>query len=67
MRTSRCEAVRRAARLVNDTHQLRILLGVALHDLRDWLEGRGNPPIPVFLKAVDLIDAHGEADDESLT
>ena len=58
----RGEAVRRAALIVNDMHRLRMLLDVPMSDLRDWLAGRADPPIDVFLKAVGLIDAHGTAD-----
>lgn len=61
MHTPRCEAVRRASHIIDDPQRLGELLGVAMEDLGRWLEGRGNPPVPVFLKAVDLIDAHDES------
>lgn len=28
-----------------------------MNDLQDWLAGNVNPPVHVFLKAVDIIDA----------
>ena len=58
----RCEAVRRAAHIVNDMHKVRMLLDVPMRDLRAWIAGRADPPIDVFLKAVDIIEAHGAAD-----
>ena len=54
----RCEILRRAAQIVGDRHVLRRMLRVPMNDLRDWLEGNANPPVHVFLKAVDIIDAH---------
>ena len=29
-----------------------------MNDLYDWLAGHANPPVHVFLKAVDIIEAH---------
>lgn len=55
----RREAVRRAARVIRDLNGLRALMGVSMADLLAWLEGRGNPPLHAFLKAVDIIASHG--------
>ena len=57
MSTPRCEAVRRAAKVVEDLYQLGALLNASLEELHDWIAGRANPPVHVFLKAVDIIDA----------
>lgn len=47
--------------LDEDLEQLRLLLGVPILTLCDWLEGRARAPLPIFLKAVDLIvDADAE-------
>jgi hypothetical protein len=61
MSTPRCEAVRRAAGVVEDLHRLGELLNVSIDELRDWLAGRANPPVHVFLRAVDIIDAQDAA------
>ena len=53
----RCEILRRAAQIVGDLHALRRMLRVSMNDLQDWLAGNVNPPVHVFLKAVDIIDA----------
>lgn len=61
MTTDRCEAVRRAAAVTKDLRKLRDLLGVPISVLRAWLQGRGNPPVHTFLKAVDIIDSDASA------
>jgi len=58
MSTPRCEAVRRAAGVVADLQRLGALLNASIDELHDWLAGRANPPVHVFLRAVDIIDAH---------
>jgi len=51
------EALQRACRVVDgNLDRLCRLLGVPRVALCDWLAGRGEPPLPVFLRAVDLID-----------
>jgi hypothetical protein len=52
----RREALHRAYYAVDeDLERLRFLLGVPLMSLCDWLAGRSPPPLPVFLRAVDVI------------
>ena len=53
----RCHILRRAAQLVGNDYALRLMLKVPMSDLRDWLDGRANPPVRVFLQAVDIIEA----------
>jgi hypothetical protein len=48
----------RAATLVRDEHELALLLKVTPSHLELWLQGRVPPPVDVFLRAVDLIDAY---------
>lgn len=57
---SRCEILRQAAHIVGDRHALRLMLKVPMNDLYDWLAGHARPPVHVFLKAVDIIDAHAD-------
>jgi hypothetical protein len=52
----RREALHRAYCAVDeDLERLRFLLGVPLMSLCEWLAGRAVPPLPVFLRAVDVI------------
>lgn len=37
-------------------HKLAAHLGVSVHDVEAWLNGRGVPPDPIFLRCVDLVD-----------
>lgn len=60
MPSPRCEAVRRAASVVDNLHSLGALLDASIDEVRDWLTGRTNPPVHVFLKAVDIIDSRGK-------
>jgi hypothetical protein len=62
MREPRFEAVRRAANIVGSPAILRVLLGVPMQDLGDWLAMRGVPTIDAFLKAVDIIDTAAAMD-----
>jgi hypothetical protein len=56
----RREALYRAYYAVDeDLERLRFLLGVPLMKLCDWLAGRSPPPLPVFLRAVDVIVEEG--------
>jgi len=52
----RCEAIRRASRVVGDPSRLRLLLGVREDTLAHWIDGRGDPPVSAFLRAVDIIE-----------
>lgn len=36
--------------------KLAAYLGVSVQDVEAWLNGRGVPPDPVFLRCVDLVD-----------
>lgn len=47
--------------MVGDRHALRLMLKVPMNDLYDWLAGHANPPVHVFLQAVDIIDAYRRA------
>ena len=58
MPNPRCEAVRRAAAIVDNLYRLGAQLNASLEELHDWLAGRGIPPVNVFLKAVDIIERH---------
>jgi hypothetical protein len=52
----RREALQRAYYAVDeDLERLRILLGVPLMTLCEWLAGRAEPSLSAFLKAVDVI------------
>jgi len=59
MLNARCEAVRRAAAVVDNLYYLGALLNASIEELHGWLAGRGNPPVKVFLKAVDIIERDG--------
>jgi hypothetical protein len=61
MPNARCEAVRRAAAIVEDLYQLGAQLNASLEDLHDWLAGRRSPSVSTFLKAVDIIERHGRS------
>jgi len=61
MPNARCEAVRRAAAIVDDLYRLGAQLNASLEDLHDWLAGRRSPPVSAFLKAVDIIERHGRS------
>ena len=65
MSSPRCEAVRRAARVIDDLHELSALLDASIDELREWLAGRASPPVHVFLKAVDIVDSHGRQSPET--
>jgi len=59
MPNPRCEAVRRAATIVDNLYLLGAQLNASIEELHDWLAGRGNPPVNAFLKAVDIIERNG--------
>lgn len=60
MLSPRCEAVRRAASVIDNLHALGAMLDASIDEVRDWLTGRTNPPVHIFLKAVDIIESHGK-------
>jgi hypothetical protein len=62
MLSPRCEAVCRAARIVDNLHRLGELLDARIDEVEDWLSGRANPPVHVFLKAVDIVYGSGKED-----
>jgi hypothetical protein len=57
----------RACQIVGGVETLAARLRVPSVTLFRWLEGDGEPPTPVFLKAVDIVlPAWGTDDDEAL-
>ena len=50
-------ALSRAADILGGKDLLRAALHVPLHSLEEWLEGRSEPPMDIFLKAVDILSA----------
>ena len=48
-------ALRRAADILGGKDMLRAALHVPMPSLDQWLEGRSEPPVDVFLKAVDIL------------
>jgi len=61
MTNPRCEAVRRAAAVVDNLRLLGAQLNASIEDLHQWLAGHGNPSVNAFLKAVDIIERHGRS------
>ena len=61
---ARREALHRAYGVVGaDLERLRCVLEVPRKALSDWLAGRAEVPLPIFLRAVDVIfeaDSRGE-------
>ena len=55
--TVQVRALRRAADILGGKDQLRAALRVPLSRLERWLDGTDEPPMEVFLKAVDIISA----------
>lgn len=55
--TVQARALRRAADILGGKHRLRAALHVPMSQLERWLDGVGEPPMDVFLKAVDIISA----------
>jgi DNA-binding transcriptional regulator YdaS (Cro superfamily) len=49
------QTLRRAAQIVGDDAALARALGVTPADLQLWLAGRAQPPMDVFLLAVDIV------------
>ena len=57
--TVHSRALRRAAELLGGKERLREHLRVSARELDAWLDGMREPPMDVFLKAVDLISGQG--------
>jgi len=38
------------------------MLDASIDEVRDWLAGRTDPPVNIFLRAVDIIDSYGKQD-----
>jgi len=53
--TVQARALRRAADILGGKHTLRAALHVPMARLEEWLEGRADPPMDIFLRAVDII------------
>jgi hypothetical protein len=49
------QTLRRAAQIVGDEETLAQALGVTRADLLIWLAGKAQPPMDVFLRAVDIV------------
>jgi hypothetical protein len=54
MRAVYARTPHRASEMVG-LHQLAISLGVSVETLTAWMAGAGEPPLAVFLKAVDIV------------
>ena len=50
-------ALQRAAAILGGKHKLREVLHVPMGRLDQWLDGKDDPPMDVFLRAVDVISA----------
>ena len=57
--TVQSRALRRAADILGGKDKLRAALRVPMASLEEWLEGKVQPPMDVFLKAVDIISSPG--------
>ena len=55
--TVHVKALHRAAEILGGTEPLRTMLGVSARRLNAWLAGAEEPPIDIFLTAVDVISA----------
>jgi hypothetical protein len=49
-------ALHDACKALGGEHKLAEHLGVAVHLIEDWLNGKGRPSDSVFLQCVDLLD-----------
>ncbi|HZE59444.1 MAG TPA: hypothetical protein VE085_02725 [Burkholderiales bacterium] len=58
--TTYARALHRACLILGGVGQLASHLGVSEAMLRDWLEGRADPPQMVFLAAVEIVLLHLE-------
>jgi hypothetical protein len=50
--------LQRAAEIVGGEEQLALKLGVTPSHLALWIKGFADPPLDVFLRAVDLVAEH---------
>jgi hypothetical protein len=51
----------RAAEILGGVERLSVYLGVPRADLLAWMAGNGEPPLPTFLLAVDVVLEDSEA------
>jgi mitochondrial fission protein ELM1 len=58
MPTVYARTLRRAADIVGGAQALARDLEVSPAIFRGWLDGSANPPMDIFLKAVDIVVAH---------
>jgi hypothetical protein len=58
--TTHARALHRACLILGGVPQLASHLGIAETALRNWLEGRDDPPQMVFLAAVEIVLLHLE-------
>ena len=56
-KTVYARALQRAVEVLGSKEHLRALLRVPMRDLDDWIAGTRQPPMDVFLKAVDVMSA----------
>jgi hypothetical protein len=52
--------LQRACEVMGGVRQLAEKLGVSAADLARWIDARGEPPLHVFLAAVDIVLLHAE-------
>lgn len=52
--------LQRACEVLGGIHPLAAHLRVAPGDLARWIDARGEPPLEVFLKAVDVVLLHAD-------
>lgn len=55
----------RACQIAGGVERLAVRLRVPLASLHRWLDGDGEPPTPIFLKAVDMVMPVWSDDDEA--
>ena len=58
MPTVHAGTVRRAAEIVGSVEVLAAQLEVRGEDLREWMEGQLSVPQEIFLRCVDILNAH---------
>lgn len=52
--------LQRACEVMGGIRPLAEKLGVPARDLARWIDARGDPPLEVFLRAVDIVLLHAE-------
>lgn len=58
MPTVHARTVRRAAEIIGNVERLAAQLEVRDEDVRKWLEGQLSVPQEIFLRCVDILNAH---------